>query len=100
MLHAVFLYVNIVSIFKDGVDDCGYSYGSRLAASTTVAQAVKVSERTVRRWVSEYETLEYISKSVRGKHSKVDCPIMTNLDLREKFKAHVREASRPKGRLQ
>ena len=64
-----------------------------------MAQLVKVSDRTVRRWVTDFETLEYVFKSERGKHSKVDSPIMTNLEFREKFKAHVREASRPKGNL-
>ena len=49
--------------------------------------------------MTDFETLEYVFKSERGKHSKVDSPIMTNLEFREDFKAHSRETSRPKGNL-
>ena len=78
----------------------GYSYGTKVAAYADVAETVKVSERTVRSWVLDFETLEYISKSERGQHSKVDSPIMTNLEFREQFRAQVRQASRPKGKSQ
>ena len=61
-----------------------------------MSDLVQVSERTVRRWVAEYETLEYVSKSQRGKHSKVASPI-NDPEFREEFKAYVREASRPRG---
>ena len=59
---------------------------------------MKVSERTVRRWVTEYEAYDYLFQSLRGKHSKVASPI-NDPAFRAQFIAHVKETSRPQGRL-
>ena len=59
---------------------------------------VLVSDRSVRRWVQEFETTESLAKSKMGKHSKVFSPILHSPDFKEEFIEHVREASRPNGR--
>ena len=70
-----------------------------MAAYESAAALVKVSSRTVRTWVLDFETYEIISKSQRGKNSKVKyCPIVDDLDFREEFKNHVRQYSRQKGK--
>ena len=38
-----------------------------------------------------------LHRPVQGQHSKVASPIMTDMEFRAKFIAHVREASRPEG---
>ena len=58
---------------------------------------MKVSPRTVSKWVLDYETYEYIVKSNRGQHSKVYSPIVNDPEFRDQFRAHVREVSRVKG---
>ena len=68
-----------------------------MSACESAAETVQVSPRTVYTWVLDYETLETVSKSGRGQHSKVNSPIVTNPDFKEEFKAHVRECSRVKG---
>jgi hypothetical protein len=51
------------------------------------------------RWIQEFEAFNYVSMSERGQHSKVASPIMTDMEFRAKFIAHIREASRPEGIL-
>ena len=75
----------------------GYSYGSKTAAYQLAAEKVKVSPKTVSRWVLDYETYEYIAKSNRGKNSKVYSPIINDPEFRDQFRTHVREVSRVKG---
>ena len=75
----------------------GHSYGSKLTAYQEVAQQVRVNESTVRRWVADYDTLQVVKKSQRGRHSKVDSPIVTDPDFRAQFKNYVKNNSRKRG---
>ena len=68
-----------------------------MTAYESAAAKVKVATSTVRRWVLDYETYEYITNSKRGKNSKVESPIVNNPVFREQFRSHVREVSRIKG---
>ena len=70
-----------------------------MAAYEHTANTVGAGSSTVRAWVREFETLEYILDSRRGKHSKTDCPILDDLEFREEFKTQVRKTSREQGKI-
>ena len=86
-------------MLQDGIVANGYSYGSRIEAASKAASFVKVSDDIVRHWVYDYEALNYISESKRGRHPKESSPIINDLEFREQFVAHFRETSRPQGKF-
>ena len=61
------------------------------------ANTVRVGTTTMRNWVREFETQEFINDSKRGKHSKTESPILVDLEFREEFRAHVKQTSREQG---
>ena len=80
------------------MDQTGYSYGAKIAACKEVSKRVKLSEKTVRNCVADYDTMLLVKKSMRGKHSKVDSPIMDDLEFKAQFKEFVKISSRKQGR--
>ena len=78
----------------------GRYYGQKMKAYRVSAKIVKVDEATVRKWVHEFEMMEYvILESKRGKHTKSPSPILNDLEFREEFKDYVRASSREQGRI-
>ena len=59
---------------------------------------VRVSETTVRTWVAEYDAHHAIKKSLRGKHSKVESPIL-DPEFVFRFKDFVKNNSRKRGNI-
>ena len=89
-----FLYV----LIQDKYEDNGDVYGQKMRAYEHAAKIVKVGESTVRKWVQEFELMEFIVKSKRGAHAKTWCPILEDPEFREKFIQHVRQTSRIQGK--
>ena len=69
-----------------------------MAACKTISERVKVTERTIRKWVEDFELVEILRDSKRGKHSKTISP-MDNPDFKAKFKEYVKTNSRKPGKL-
>ena len=55
--------------------------------------------KTVRNWVADYDTMLLVQKSQRGKHSKVDSPIMSDPEFKAEFKDFVKSNSRKNGNI-
>ena len=81
------------------MQETGYSYGAKLTAVKEVSKLVKLSEKTVRNWVADYDTMLLVQKSQRGKHSKVDSPIMSDPEFKAEFKDFVKSNSRKNGNI-
>ena len=78
-------------------EQTGEVYGYRMEAYEVAANTVRVGTTTMRNWVREFETQEFINDSKRGKHSKTESPILVDLEFREEFRAHVKQTSREQG---
>ena len=57
-----------------------------------------MSETTVRTWVTEYDASHVLKNSMRGKHSKVESPIL-DPEFVVKFKDFVKNNSRKRGNI-
>lgn len=88
-----------MNFFKDAIEAAGTSHGSKTGAYKTVADRVKVTERTVSNWVADFELMTIVRDSKRGKHSKTMSPITEDPEFREEFKDYVRQNSRKKGNV-
>ena len=75
------------------MDQWGTSHGSKMATFKTVSEKVKVTERTVRRWVEDFELVSFVRDSKRGRHSKTVSP-MENPEFKPMFKDYVKLNSR------
>ena len=76
----------------------GSSHGQKTAAYKTVSLRVKVTEKTVRNWVSDFEMMTIVRESRRGKHSKTMSPIADDPEFKLKFKEYVKTNSRKQGK--
>ena len=86
-----------INIFQKLTKTTGNVYGHRLKAYEAAAETVGVSKTSIRTWVREYETMEYVVvESRRGKHAKTASPIF-DMEFREEFRAYVRQSSCEKG---
>ena len=65
-----------------------------MAAYKIVSEKVKVTEKTIRNWVADFELVTIVRDSKRGKHSKTMSPIMENPEFKAKFKDYVKTNSR------
>ena len=75
----------------------GTSYGFKMAAYQTVSDRIKVTEKTVRTWVKDFDMMMVVRESKRGKHSKTMSPIMNDPDFKAQFKEYVKSNSRKQG---
>ena len=87
----------VMNFVQDGMAEDGSSYGLKMAAYKTVSQRVKVTEKTVRNWVSDFEMMTIVRESRRGKHSKTMSPIV-DTEFKLKFKEFVKTNSRRQGK--
>ena len=69
-----------------------------MAAYKTVSERVKVTERTVRKWVADFDLMHFVRDSLRGKHSKTVSPI-EDPDFKAQFKDYVKNNSRKSGNV-
>ena len=67
-------------------------------AYKSVSDKVKVTEKTVRNWVADFELLTILRDSNRGKHSKTMFPIRDNPEFKALFKDYVKANSRKPGK--
>ena len=68
-------------------------------AYKSVSDRVKVTEKTVRNWVADFELLTIVRGSNRGKHSKTISPIKDNPEFKALFKDFVKSNSRKQGKI-
>ena len=69
-----------------------------MAAYKLVSEKVKVTEKTIRNWVADFELMTIVRDSKRGKHSKTISPIVENPEFKDKFKDFVKTNSRKPGK--
>ena len=92
--HALFLYNDMmVDILSE--NEVAFSSKS-VKVKKKVSKKVGVSVRTMHRWVLDYLCEEEMTKSKRGKHSKVECPL-DNPEFKAAFSQYVRSHAKPKG---
>jgi hypothetical protein len=77
----------------------GSSRGSKEDAYEQVAARLKIGVRSIFTWVKDFEALNYIRESKRGKHAKTYCPILEDEIFRAEFKLHVKENSKKQGEI-
>ena len=70
-----------------------------MAAYKIVSDKVKVTEKTIRNWVGDFELVTIVRDSKRGKHSKTISPIVENPEFKAQFKDYVKTNSRKPGKL-
>ena len=71
---------------------------ARRNALQEVAETVGVRERTLDRWIKDFQATEELTQNRRGKHSKTRSPIEDSV-FREDFCRYVRENAKVQGRI-
>ena len=94
--HALFHYNDMMA---DILSENEVAFSSKsVAVKKKVAKKVGVSVRSMQRWVLDYWCEEEVTKSKRGKHSKVESPL-DDPEFRAAFSQYVRSHAKPKGRF-